>query len=988
MKWLGKRFFMMTAAAGLLVGAGCAGDPVMEQQQDAAGRTYTRVEGDPIHARTYTLSNGLTVMLARNDRAPRIRSLIAVRAGSADDPLRSTGLAHYFEHMMFKGNAVLGSLDWDKEQPLLAELARLFEQYRNETVPEKRAAIYREIDRVSAAAAPYGNDEYWQLCRAIGAQETNAWTSFDETVYVNDIPASVLEKFLQLESCRFSGIALRRFHTELETVYEEFNLLQDRDESMAFWEVMKQLFPHHAYGRMVIGLPEHLKAPSMNDIHDFFRRYYRPSQMAVILVGDLDFDRTMEMLERTFGKLPEPPPEPPENNGRVTEKPLTEPVVTELTGRESESVMIAWRFENTRENRVMLTMIQELLQNGRCGLVDTELLQPGRVQHVSVGVFGLRDYLGLAVEIKPKEGQTLEAARQLLMDEIREWQDGNVPDWMPRAAANNIRLRQEMAGDKRSEAAGILKSRFIHGRSAVDELTEINDLEKITADGVAAFLSEHLRNSVTVYKRRGEPAHKIHAEKPPITPVTVPDRLSAFAGQWLALPSDPPSEPVFVDYQKVLPRREIAPGVGFYAAKNEQNEYFRLTYAVSTGGLGDQKLSSALSLLNLIGADGMDTAALRREFYRLAASIQIARDPHYTRVSVAGLSRYAEETIRLFFRALELAEVTPEAVAVYRDKELKARANRWQDPDRYFQYGIHYAMYGGRQNYLCDEISGEELRQLEPGELQQRIRGYLSLPGDFVYYGPAGAEEVMRLLPVRPATASLPPAREYRTVAPARDTVYLIDSQLAGVKVALLRQDPDIPDMPQAFSAVYNHCVSHRFFTELRERQAMAYAVGSYFTLPTYSRDNAAVFQAVLATSPDKLIGAMEQINGWQAVPPVDQEAFESSRKYLLDVVRSNRVQPGSWYDRMKHLERMKMTDPMEAIWQELPAMTYENFMAECRRRAGDKPAAWVIVGDLKRLDKKALSRFGEIRVLAGGDIFPAADKKPDGRTDDGNQKR
>ena len=960
-----------------LLATGCSNEAAVKAVQDAQGRTYTYVADDPVQARTYRLANGLTVMLARNDREPRIRSLIAVRAGSADDPARSTGLAHYFEHMMFKGNAQLGALDWEKEQPLLEELAALFEQHRQETDPEKRAAIYREIDRVSLAAAPLGNDEYWQLCRAIGAQGTNAWTSFDETVYINDIPSEALEKFLRLESCRFSGIALRRFHTELEAVYEEFNLSQDSDETMAFWTLMRCLFPHHAYGRMILGLPEHLKAPSMNDIHGFFRRFYRPSQMAVILVGDLDFDRTIELVECTFGALPEPPPEPPEASCRVPEPPLAEDRIVEIAGPENESATVAWRFENTPENRAMLTMIHMILQNGECGLFDTDLTRPGRVRSVDSTVLRLRDYLLFGCSVEPKEKQTLEEARDLVLAEIGKLASGDFPAWLPKASAANARLLMLVAGDERGEAAGMLKIRFIRNVGAEDALAEIAALERITPEEVAAFAAAHCRTGgVTVYKRRGEAAHKVHAEKPPITPVAVPEALSPFAEDWLALAEGTPPEPVFIDYRARLPRTEIAPGVGFYAVKNERNERFSFAYSVETGSLGDRKLTAALALLDRIGAAGMTADELRAEFYKLAVSLDISVSPFRTSVGISGLQRNAPAAIALFLRALNEAEVTQEALNVLVDETLLRRENRRRDPDELFHFANQYALYQGRANYACDEMPESELRSLTPAELQTRLRGYLSLPGDFRYYGPAEPEAILPLVPRRAATALLPPERHYRIEPPAHDTVYIVDYPNAGVKAALLRPDGLFAEPPLTFAALYGRYASRSFFSDLREKRAMAYAVSGGYAVPTIDPDNWSLFQAYIATSPDKLAEAMKRIAELQLSPPEDRRLFESARSAELSRIRHFRAHPATWYGRMKELERLHRQEPAEAtLWREVPQVSFEGFLAECRRRADGKPAVWVVLGDRKRLDEEALRAFGEVKVLTPDDIFPGAER-------------
>jgi len=298
-----KHLVSAAVVGGLLISNGFASSYEPRSAVDLNGRTYQYVTNDPFFSRQYKLKNGLSVFLCKNDKEARIQSYIAVRAGSGDEKPESTGLAHYFEHMMFKGNSKIASLNWTKEKPLLDRLTELFELHRRENNAEKRAEIYHEIDQVSLKASEYSNSEYWDIVGTIGASGTNAWTSYDETVYVNDIPANQLERFLEVESVRFSDIALRRFHTELETVYEEFNRSQDSDFRMAYQSMMHCLFREHPYGRSVLGKPEHLKAPSMLDIQEFFHKYYVPENIALILSGKLEYEETMDLIEKTFGRL-------------------------------------------------------------------------------------------------------------------------------------------------------------------------------------------------------------------------------------------------------------------------------------------------------------------------------------------------------------------------------------------------------------------------------------------------------------------------------------------------------------------------------------------------------------------------------------------------------------------------------------------------------------------------------------------------------------
>ena len=220
------------------------------QQKDANGFSYEAISNDPTGLRLYTLENGLKVYLSKNTDEPKIQTFIAVRAGSNYDPKESTGLAHYLEHMLFKGTDKIGTLDWEKEKVYLEKISDLYEQHRAEKDPEKKKALYKEIDEVSLEASNYSiANEYDKMTTSLGATGTNAHTWFEETIYKNKIPANELDKWLDLENERFGKLVLRLFHTELEAVFEEFNRTQDNDYRKGYYASMESLFPNHPYGQ-------------------------------------------------------------------------------------------------------------------------------------------------------------------------------------------------------------------------------------------------------------------------------------------------------------------------------------------------------------------------------------------------------------------------------------------------------------------------------------------------------------------------------------------------------------------------------------------------------------------------------------------------------------------------------------------------------------------------------------------------------------------
>ena len=226
---------------------------------------YVSVANDPRDTKIYTLDNGLRVYMSVNKEQPRIQTYIAVRVGGKNDPAETTGLAHYFEHLMFKGSESFGTQNYAEEKPLLDQIEALFEVYRTKTDEAERTAIYRQIDSLSYEASKLSiPNEYDKLMAAIGADGTNAYTSFDVTCYIEDIPSNQLENWAKIQADRFKHNVIRGFHTELETVYEEKNMSLTRDSRKLNEAMFSALFKNHPYGTQTVSVSyTHLTLPTI-----------------------------------------------------------------------------------------------------------------------------------------------------------------------------------------------------------------------------------------------------------------------------------------------------------------------------------------------------------------------------------------------------------------------------------------------------------------------------------------------------------------------------------------------------------------------------------------------------------------------------------------------------------------------------------------------------------------------------------------------------
>ena len=363
-----KQFFITILAvllAGLFTAGSCS--------KLVSKQTYESVEGDPLKTRIYTLENGLKVYMSVNKEAPRIQTYIAVRVGGKNDPAETTGLAHYFEHLMFKGTTHFGTSNYEAEKPLLDEIERLFEVYRQTTDEAERKAIYRQIDSVSNMASKYAiPNEYDKLMAAIGAIGTNAYTNFDVTCYTEDIPSNQIENWAKIQADRFQNNVIRGFHTELEAVYEEYNMGLAHDARTVIDTLRSMLFHNHPYGtQSVIGTQQHLKNPSITNIKRYYETWYVPNNMAICLSGDFDPDEMIAIIKKYFGDMR--PNDSLPTPSFKDEAPITAPVTKEVTGVEAANVSLAWRLNGpSSPEHDMAVLAANLLYNDQAGLIDLD----------------------------------------------------------------------------------------------------------------------------------------------------------------------------------------------------------------------------------------------------------------------------------------------------------------------------------------------------------------------------------------------------------------------------------------------------------------------------------------------------------------------------------------------------------------------------------------------------------------------------------------
>lgn len=942
-------------------------------KKDTNGYRYITVTNDPFRARVYTLGNGLKVYLSRHTDQPRISALIGVKAGSAYEKPDATGLAHYLEHMMFKGTSRIGAMDWEKEKVLLEQISDLFELYRKNDDRDNKKMIYRQIDSLSNIAATYvATNELDKLYKALGDNMLNAGTSYESTIYLCEVPKNEIEKWAIIESERFTDIVLRLFHTELETVYEEFNMYQDMDATRVDNKLMKMLFPDHPYGRDVIGLPEHLKNPSMVEIREFINNFYVPNNMAISLSGDFDFEEMIQLIDRYFGKWERSEVKKPE---RPVEPALTEIQEAEVRGPEEEYVSIGWRTAGTgTKDELLGTIVASLLYNRQAGLFDINLNQAQKVKNSSASISLLKDYGIFTLEGTPRQGQTLEEVKGLMLGELRKIGNGEFEDWMMEAIINNAKVNYMQTMEMPFIRAYLMINSFIDETPYNKFVGFIDNLSTVTKEQVIDFANDKLGNNYAiVYKRLGENAELVKVEKPDITPVNINrDYKSDFAKELMAMKS-PAIEPLFVDFGKAMTKENIRQGIDLYHSENLINGLFTLTYMIDAGKDHNLKLPVAFRYAKLLGTEKLSPEELRKELYRHGLTMSMTSTDRYSTITLTGLDEKLNKGIELIEDIIANIKPSQEILNAYIDNLLKERDDEKKNLRSIRTALENYSLYGTDSPTLY-QLPEEELKGLSAEELTDIIKEITSYPHMISYYGPRPADGVRELLTSDHKTDNhmkeLPALTIHKPKVNDKPVVYVVDFDISQANISITANceafTPSLVSDIQIFNNYYNPIV----FQEIREAKGLAYTATASLPRPDYA-DQMINFRAFMSTQADKLGIAINGMTELMKKLPGDEKSFRTACDGLMNSIATQRITGRSVFNTW-HTYRMLGIDYdiRKDTYEKTATITLPEMEVFFDRFIADRNYSYLVIGNKKLIDYNVLNKLGKVETLTLKTIF------------------
>ena len=929
--------------------------------------------------RIYTLDNGLKVYLSVNKDAPRIHTYIAVRTGSRNDPAETTGLAHYLEHLMFKGTKTFGTTDYAKEQPLLDAIEARYETYRKLTDTQARRQAYHEIDSLSQIAAQYFiPNEYDKMMASIGAEGTNAYTSNDVTCYTEDIPANEVENWLKVESDRFQNMVIRGFHTELEAVYEEYNIGIAKDNRKMFESLFKLLYPTHPYGtQTTIGTQNHLKNPSITNIKNYFNRYYVPNNTAICMAGDMNPDEVIALIDKYFGKWK------PNANLSRPEYPALKPVTaikdTTVIGQEAERLMMAWRF-NAAANAQSdtLDVISQMLANGKAGLFEVNLEQKMLTGGIGAFNYGLADYSGFVISGMPKDNQSLEELRTLILGEIDKLKSGNFSDDLLPSVINNMKLAYYKDLKSNEYRADAFVNAFINGEKWEDVTDKLNRIEKMTKQQIVEFAGKHFNdNFVCVYKKMGNDTTLKKIDKPQITAIPANRDLSSKFLQEITNAETEPIQPQFIDFKTDLTVSKIK-NLPLLYKHNDEDDLFTLAFCYDFGTEDVKGIDLVADYLYYIGTDKKTSAEIKQEFYKLACNYSLSASQNTLWVYLNGLNENLPKALALFEDFLKNAKGDAESYEKYVNLLKKNREDYKTNQNYNFAYLRQYGQYGP-YNSLRNTLSEKELREGGAQMLPNMIKDLNSIEHSVMYYGPYTEKQLASLITKTHKTpkklAPVPTGKEYTMQTTPGNEIYIAPYDAKNIYMVQFHNENrqwnvDEAPVKAVFNEYFGSSMNAIVFQELREARGLAYSAAAYYNEPWRKTQPESFFTYIISQN-DKMGDCISVFNNIVDTIPQSQAAFDIARQSIVKKLQSQRtLRENVLYAYRSAMQRGIDYDIDEKIYNALPSLTLDDIIKFEKQNMAHKPYRYIILGDEKQLDMKLLEKIGPVKRLTTEEIF------------------
>ena len=935
-----------------------------------------------LEVKELTLSNGMTVWLNEDHSQPKVFGAVVVRAGAKDCP--NTGIAHYFEHIMFKGTDRLGTVDYQAEKPWLDSISAQYDLLSQTRDEAERAQIQQHINALSLRAADYAiPNEFNRLISKYGGSGLNAATSFDETFYHNSFLPQYIGQWCVLNAERLKRPVFRGFQGELENVYEEKNRAAD-GMGDAMNKVFKTIFKEQPYAYPIIGSTESLKNPRLSDMEAFYKKYYVASNMGLILCGDIAADSTLTaLLEQTFGQV---------QTGPVPERltsPMPDIVADELVevklpipliGAEVQVFKGPTDFEADADALALANM---LLSNGKAGLLDS-LTNEHKVMMAAAMNTALADAGGTALIVIPKLLGKMKTAEQRVAEQVQAVMDGRFSTAQMEALKQEMLMDTERDMESIDKRAHLLIDAYAQGHSWQDVLDKLERIRQLTKDDVVAAARKYYgAHHITLRKKFGMP-DKETLKQPGYQPIS-PKNMDAKSELAVQLEQMDVAELAVrtVDFDRDVTPRKLNDHATLYYKENPVNDVFTFTLRYRDGTLHTPKLEVLDGYLNALGTDSLSRQQLGKAWQRIGTTMEVeeAGDKTFA-ISLTGPDSQLKPALQLLAHFLHSAKGDEEALDEVKDDDKVSRKGFGKQKDDVLGPALQRVLFGQKSTYLT-QLNKKEIKALKSDELLALFHDLQQYDCDLFYCGRQPLQDVaewsQQALPLgqchRPQADTYRPLQQY-----AEPTVYFYDvpksRQSYVVSYDALQPLPTAEQRAtlKLWDEYFGGGMSSVLFQHVREFRSLAYSTSGnslVSSLPQRPMAPLGYFTAT-GTQADKLLETVGTIDSLLRQMPMKEENLEAARQSVLNDIQSDYP---TFRTIAKYVANQRATghtaDPNADLARLLPAVSVQEVEQFHRQHVADnQQRVWIVIGDKKLTDLKGLARYGKVIELKKEDVY------------------
>lgn len=928
------------------------------------------------------LSNGLTVWLNEDHTQPKIFGAIVVKAGSKDSP--DTGIAHYFEHIMFKGTDKIGTTDYAAEKIYLDSIASKYDKLAQTQQPEQRKEIQQQINLLSIKAAKYViPNEFSRLISRYGGTELNAYTSYDYTVYHNTFSPQFFRQWAELNSERLIRPVFRLFQSELETVYEEKNMYADALAMMALEKWTERFFAPHPYCYPIIGSTESLKNPRLSEMEKFFKQYYVASNMGLILSGDFNTEEIIPILEQTFSRI---------HRGEVPVRQT--PAPAPFKGREEISIklpiplikLMAMGFRGIPVNHPdepALNIALKILNNDNgTGYLDL-LSVNNKLLGAQAFSQSLNDAGMIAVMILPKlMFQSKSKAEKLVWNEIERVKKGDFNDELFRNLKLELQLSYKKMLENIDSRSSIMPGLFSQGTSWEDFMTEHQRIELLTKEDVKKVAQKYFGNNYLYASKTKGNYRKDNLQKPGFAPI-IPGQTDTTSEYGKKLEQIPTAEKSlrFVDFNKDIQTLALSEKVTLYLTPNPVNDLFSFNICHNTGTYKKPATSLLSSYLHLLGTDSLTFETLRNKLQAMGSALEFDNDANSFTIGISGFDRHFDETLSLVADFLNHVKADDSKLKQVKDAERMSDKAFFKSADQIADAAIEKVMFGAQSSYLT-KLSYQQVQAMKGQELVDLLGDIRQTECSMHYSGTLSPEKVsesiQRLLDTDKVTqpSSVIIFRDKQLYD--KSAVYFFDQPKTSQSIVYgyipnqTATDNESQAASKLFGSYFGGDMSSLMFQELREFRSYAYRAYGYYSLPSPGHDskNGALI-TMLSTQGDKTTDAMAVLDSMlHFMPEKPQKVIEAKQKTIGE---TNNSFP-SFRERSAQIENWKQKgyteDPNRILIKYQKNMDMKTVLEFYEKNIKNQPVIYIVIGDSKKIDMNKLAAFGEIIPLSKDDIY------------------